>query len=282
MAVTNALSVDLEGFVESNQESFPIPARYLDPARESREIERNTEVTLDLFAERGVRATFFVVGRIARDLPAVVRRIAAAGHEIGCHNFEHRRVFGLAPAEFREGMRRALGDLGDLAGQPIRGFRAPDFSITGRSLWALDVLRELGLGYDSSIYPIRGHDVYGIVGIDPWPHRLPNGLVEFPLSSVALGRRRLPFGGGGYFRLYPLALTHLLVRLTNRAGRPFVFYIHPYEVGPEIPMIEGLPRMRRFRHYHNPRNGRARLADLLGGYRFAPLRDVLEENGLHT
>jgi polysaccharide deacetylase family protein (PEP-CTERM system associated) len=179
-------------------------------------------------------------------------------------------------------MRPAIADLQDVAGQPVRGFRAPDFSITRQSLWALDVLRELGLGYDSSIYPIRGHDVYGIGDVVPWPHRLPNGLVEFPLSSVALGRRRLPFGGGGYFRLYPLALTHLLARLTNRAGRPFMFYIHPYEVGPEIPLIEGLTRLRRFRHYHNTSNGRARLADLLGSYRFAPVRDVLEENGLAT
>jgi polysaccharide deacetylase family protein (PEP-CTERM system associated) len=277
--VTNALSVDLEGFVESNQESFPIPAGYHDPVRESREIERNTEVTLDLFERRRVRATFFVVGRIARDLPGVVRSIAAAGHEVGCHNYEHRRVFGLTPAAFREGMRRALADLQDVSGQPVRGFRAPDFSITRRSLWALDVLRELGFAYDSSIYPIRGHDVYGIGDLDPWIHRLPNGLVEFPLSSVALGRRRLPFGGGGYFRLYPLPLTHLLVRLTNRAGRPFMLYIHPYEVGPEIPRIAGLPRLRRFRHYYNTRNGAARLGDLLGSYRFAPVRDVLEENG---
>jgi polysaccharide deacetylase family protein (PEP-CTERM system associated) len=278
--VTNALSVDLEGFVESNQESFPIPARYLDRAGESREIERNTEVTLALFEQHRVRATFFVVGRIARDLPGVVRAIAAAGHEVGCHNYEHRRVFGLTREQFREGMRRALADLQDVAGQTVHGFRAPDFSITRESLWALDVLRELGLGYDSSIYPLRGHDVYGIGDVDPWPHRLPNGLVEFPLSSVAVGRRRLPFGGGGYFRLYPLALTHLLARLTNRVGRPFMFYIHPYEVGPEIPLIDGLPRLRRFRHYHNTRNGRARLGDLLQSYRFAPVRDVLEENGL--
>jgi polysaccharide deacetylase family protein (PEP-CTERM system associated) len=211
-----------------------------------------------------------------------VRSIAAAGHEVGCHNFEHRRIVGLTPEQFREGMRRAVGDLRDVAGQPIRGFRAPDFSITARSLWALDVLRELGFGYDSSIYPIRGHDVYGIGDVDPWIHRLPNGLVEFPLSSLAVGRRRIPFGGGGYFRLYPLALTDLLVRLTNRAGRPFMFYIHPYEVGPEIPRIEGLSRLRHFRHYHNTRNGRPRLDDLLRSHRFAPVHDVLEENGFRT
>lgn len=279
MAVTNALSVDLEGFVESNLESMPLLARYQDAAAESREIERNTDVLLELFDQYRVAATFFVVGRIARDLPGVVRRIAAAGHEVGCHNYAHRRVFGLTPAEFREGMRAAVRDLEDVAGQPIRGFRAPDFSITGASLWALDVLRELGFAYDSSIYPIRGHDVYGLPDAPRWIHRLPNGLVEFPLSTVELGGRRLPFGGGGYFRLYPLAVTRVFAQLVNRGRQPFMFYIHPYEVGPEIPRVAELPRLRRFRHYHNVGVGRVRLDHLLRRFRFAPVASVLEENG---
>jgi polysaccharide deacetylase family protein (PEP-CTERM system associated) len=275
----NALSVDLEGFVESNVESMPVLARYQDDVRESREIERNTDVLLELFAQRAVKATFFTVGRIARDLPGVVRRIAEQGHEIGCHNYVHKRVFGLTPEQFREGMRAAKRDLEEVAGQPVRGFRAPDFSITGASLWGLDVLRELGFAYDSSIYPIRGHDVYGVADAPRWIHRLPSGLVEFPLSTVELGGRRLPFGGGGYFRLYPLAVTRFFVDFVNRSRRPFMFYIHPYEVGPEIPRVAELSRLRRFRHYHNVETGRARLDDLLRRYRFGPVANVLQENG---
>jgi polysaccharide deacetylase family protein (PEP-CTERM system associated) len=276
--VLNALTVDVEGFVESNRESFAIPARYQDPARESREIRVNTDATLALFAELGVRGTFFVVGRIARDLPDVVRAIAAAGHEVGCHNFEHRRISGLTPAVLRAGLARALSDLGDLAGASVLGFRAPDFSITRHSLWALDILRELGLAYDSSIYPIAGHDVYGIPEWSPRIQRLPNGLVELPLSTFPLLGRRLPFGGGGYFRLYPLAMTRLLVDRVNRVEQPAMFYIHPYEVGPEIPRIVELPAVRRFRHYL--RCGRRdRIVRLLHGRRFGPVRDVLKECG---
>ena len=226
-----------------------------------------------------MRATFFIVGRIARDLPHVVEAIASAGHEIACHNQEHLRVYGQTPEAFRAGMEQAQRDLEAIAGQPVRGFRAPDFSITQQSLWALGVLRELGFVYDSSVVPTAIHDVYGMGEADPRIHRLPDGLVEFPLATFGMGRRRLPFGGGGYFRFYPLALTRALIERVNRAGHPFMFFIHPYEVGPEIPVIDELPAVRRFRHYYNCGNGRARLARLLERFEFAPAIDVLRQRG---
>ena len=164
-----------------------------------------------------MRATFFIVGRIARDLPHVVEAIAGAGHEIAGHSQEHLRVYGQTPEAFRAGMEQAQRDLEAIAGEPVRGFRAPDFSITQQSLWALGVLRELGFVDDSSVVPTAVHDVYGM-GADPRIDRLPDGLVEFPLATFGVGRRRLPFGGGDEFRFNPLALTRALIERVNRAG----------------------------------------------------------------
>lgn len=277
--VVNALTVDVEGFVESNRQSFDIPPQYVNEAEERREIARNMMVVLDLLSEVEVRATFFIVGTVADRLPEVVREIAARGHEVGSHNFVHTRVFDQSPDEFRDGLAASKATLEDLAGASVRGFRAPDFSITAESLWALDTLLELGFTYDSSIYPTGLHDVYGIDGASPNIHRLENGLVEYPLSTVEVAGRRFPFGGGGYFRLYPLKLTEWLIRRDNTAGRPCMFYIHPYEVGPAIPRIGELSAYRRFRHYYNCRNGRPRLRKLLQSLPFTAAVDVLAERG---
>jgi polysaccharide deacetylase family protein (PEP-CTERM system associated) len=273
----NAISIDVEGFVESNLQSFSIPPHYHDSTREDREIERNVEHVLALLQETGTRATFFFVGRIGRDLPGVVRAAADAGHEIGCHNYEHLRLFGADPTEFREKLHAAKACLEAVSGRQVYGFRAPEFSITQSTLWALDVLKELGFLYDSSVYPIGMHDVYGIKDARPFIHTLPNGLVEFPLATVELLGRRFPFGGGGYFRLYPLFLTRRLIARVNRRGHPVMFYIHPYEVGPEIPIIRELSAYRKFRHYYHCRNGDRRLKKILQDFRFGPGADVLRE-----
>ncbi len=264
--------------MESHRESFPIGKKYVDQNRENDEIEKNMEAVFQLLEECGVRATFFFLGRVARDLLHLVKQAAELGHEIGSHSFEHRRVFGLSRQEFKEKLRASKEFLESLAGRPVYGFRAPDFSITKDSLWALDVLRELGFAYDTSIYPIGLHDVYGIANAPRSIHQLPNGLVEFPLSTLEFLGRRLPFGGGGYFRLYPLWATQGALRAQNRKKQPAMFYIHPYEVGPVIPRIAELSRYRKFRHYYNCRTGYDRLKKLLGRHRFGPAIEVLKQN----
>jgi len=276
----NCLSMDVEGFVESNIESFGIPEQHLDRTQETYEIENNVHSFLDLLAELRIRGTFFIVGRIARDMPEMVLRVADLGHEIGCHNYEHRRIFGQQPKQFREGVISAKQRLEDVSGTKVYGFRAPDFSITRASVWALDILQEAGFLYDSSIYPIRMHDVYGIGDVNPGIHRLPNGLVEWPLATLSLLKTRFPFGGGGYLRLYPLTVTSHFIETRNRSGSPCMLYIHPYEVGPIIPEIKGLSAYRRFRHYYNCSGGGVRLKKLLRGFTFAPAVEILAQRGM--
>lgn len=279
-AVTNCLSIDVEGFVESNVQSFHIGKQYIDRARENYEIEKNTTLFLELLSEFNVKATFFFLGRIARDVPIVVREVARSGHEIACHGFEHVRVSGMREHEFRELLISAKKGLEDVAGCKVFGFRAPDFSITESSLWALNVVREVGFFYDSSIYPIGLHDVYGIKGTEPVIHRLWNGLIEMPLPSIEVLGRRFPFGGGGYFRLYPLFLTKYCIALRNRRGHSCMFYVHPYEIGSEIPMISELSYYRKFRHYYNCSNGRRRLSAILGAFKFDTAIEILRERNL--
>ena len=158
----------------------------------------------------------------------------------------------------------------------LYGFRAPDFSITEESLWALDVLQELGFVYDSSIYPFGLHDVYGIKDAEPSIHTLPNGLVEFPISTFSFLGKRIPFGGGGYFRLYPLWLTKLFTSIQNRRGTVCMSYIHPYEAGPVIPDVTELSPYRKFRHYFNCKNGVRRLRKLLGAFNFVPAIEIVK------
>lgn len=278
--VANCLSFDIEGFIESNCESFHIPPEYCEKAKENSEIERNTDVVLELLSGLGIKATFFFLGRIAREIPQIVTRVAQGGHEIACHSYEHRRIFRITRGEFRERLIAAKGRLEDVSGQPVYGFRAPDFSIGQSSLWALDVLKETGFVYDSSIYPIRLHDVYGLPVAQPFIHRLPNGLIEWPLATFRFLGIRFPFGGGGYFRLYPPFLTALCMSSMNRRGHPCILYIHPYEVGPAIPEIPGISYYRHFRHYYNCSTGKGRLRHICKRYRFLPAIQVVAALGL--
>jgi polysaccharide deacetylase family protein (PEP-CTERM system associated) len=278
--ILNCFSVDVEGFVESNLQSFAIDPGYVNRARGNYEIEKNMAYVLELLDGLGTKATFFFLGRLARDTPGVLKEAARLNHEIACHSYLHLRVFGITPQEFRQKLETAKKRLEDVSGNGVFGFRAPDFSITRASLWALDILRELGFAYDSSIYPIGMHDVYGIRDTDPFIHKHPNGLIEFPLSTLSVFGRRFPFGGGGYFRLYPLFLTKRCVAAVNRVGQPCMFYIHPYEAGPIIPKLPHISPYRRFRHYYNCHNGARRLKELLRTFRFASAIDVLSQRGL--
>ncbi len=278
--IVHCLSVDIEGFCEGMAESVPVPAEMLFSAEARAEIAHNVDEILAFLAEHAVKATFFILGRIAEDMPAVVRRIAAEGHEIGSHGFRHLRLYDLSPAAAQESISRSRKALQDATGTAVRGFRAPDFSIDGRTLDLLDVLLAAGYQYDSSLYPIGGHDVYGLPGALRWPHRLSNGLVEFPLSVFKVAGRRIPALGGGYFRLYPLGLTRHILRSIQRQGRPAMFYIHPYELGSRCPRLAGLSAAHRFRHYVNRTKTPARFRRLFAEFKFNRADEVLRAAGL--
>lgn len=271
----NCLSFDIEGFVESNRQSFTIAEPYISLSKEIYEIEQNTNFILELLNDVQCKATFFFLGSVVRNLPDLVKNVAKLDHEVALHGPEHIRIFDLSKREFSEKVVSAKKALEDVASKPVYGFRAPDFSITEASIWALDALQEAGFLYDSSIFPLGFHDVYGIKNAQPFIHRLPNGLVEFPLTTVECFGRRIPFGGGGYFRLYPLFLTEIFLRKINKLGKSCMLYMHPYEVGPMIPNIPTLSPYRRFRHYHNCKNGNTRLRKILSKYKFSSAIEIL-------
>jgi len=277
--VKNCLSVDVEGFIESNLQSFNIDNKYISKSNEIYEIGENVHSILTLLDELNIKATFFFLGRIGRDIPNIIKETAQCGHEIACHACEHIRIFGLTPEEFKENIISAKKILEDVSGEKVYGFRAPDFSITKLSLWALDILKDVGFIYDSSIYPSGLHDVYGISGAKPFIHRLPNGLIEFPMSVADCFGLRLPFLGGGYFRLYPLMFTKYFTSKVNKLGHPCMLYIHPYEVGPIIPRIPELSYYRKFRHYYHCKNGHKRLRKILKSFSFCTAVEILEEKG---
>lgn len=243
-------------------------------------VDRNVERILDILDEHKVQATFFVLGWIGETNPDVVRRIVRRGHEIACHGYRHRLVYDMNKVTFREDTRKAKRILEDLAGVPVFGYRAPSFSITKRSLWALDVLVEEGFKYDSSIYPVR-HDRYGYPGFSRFPVTLEteNGrMLEIPLASVRFIGINVPFAGGGYFRLFPMWFTDWGINMVNgREGGAVVVYLHPWELDPDQPHLP-CGRLTRFRHYRNLNKTEGRLRNLLRRHRFSSFRSVFESD----
>jgi polysaccharide deacetylase family protein (PEP-CTERM system associated) len=275
----HAFTVDVEGFAESHQQSVAVDPALLEPSAMDREIEENLSATLDILCEHGITATFFFLGRIAQTAPRLVRRVADAGHEIGCHSLYHRRITGQSEGDFRAQLTEAKERLEDASGKEVIGFRAPDFSITNENRWALDALADAGFRYDSSIVPTGLHDVYGMQNVPEEVFRWQNGLIEFPLPVVHLLGVSFPVGGGGYFRLYPLAVTTRFYRRQTLKGRATVFYIHPYEIGSVAPRLTGLSRTRRFRHYVRLSKGAKRLPQLFQAASFESMAGVLAAMG---
>lgn len=271
----NALTIDVEDYYHVT--NFERCVRRAEWDQYPSRVERNTRRLLDVLAASEVRATFFVLGWVAERRPALVRAIRAAGHEVGCHSHLHRLVYDQSPREFRADLKRARGVLRDILGEEVYAYRAPSFSITTRSLWALDVLAEEGIRIDSSIYPTH-HDRYGIPGTPLGPHALerPAGtLWEFPPPVWTVWGYPLPVGGGGYFRLYPYALTRHALRKINAAGRPFAVYLHPWELDPDQPRLRP-GRLAAFRHYVNLHRTEDRLVRLLHDFAFDTLSAALD------
>lgn len=280
-SIVNAMTVDVEDYFH-----VAALAQSIDRSRwhemEYR-AENSTRRLLDLFDESGIKATFFVLGWVAKRSPDLIREIHARGHEVASHGMSHKLVFNQTPEEFSGETYESKALLEDIIGTRVLGYRASTYSITRRSLWALDILKEAGFIYDSSIFPIR-HDVYGIPDAPQIPSRIPTpkgaSIVEFPMSTAPMLGTRLPVSGGGYFRLLPYWLTRSgLAKLNGQLGRPFIFYLHPWEVDPGQPRIPAR-LLSRIRHYTNLGRCEARLRRLIGEFRFAPVRDVLRSQSL--
>lgn len=277
--IINALTVDVEDYFHVNAFRGQVLREEWEtyPSR----VVRNTRAVLDLLDEHGVHATFFVLGWVAERDPGLVREIQGRGHEVACHGYAHELIYEIGPARFREDLRRARTLLEDICGEAMKGYRAPSFSVTSESLWALDIIIEEGFIYDSSIFPIV-HDTYGLRNAPPFLHRVdrPAGSIsEFPPSTVEIGflgrTHRMPFSGGGYLRLLPSWLVERAIAHTNDTRRePSAVYFHPWEIDPDQPRIRTCFRSR-FRHYHNLRKTRDKIGRLLSAFSFAPMSEVI-------
>lgn len=277
----NAMTVDVEDYFHVAAFSQTInPSRWGE--MQSR-VERNTQVILDLFEKSGIKATFFVLGWVAERYPGIVQHIHQNGHEVACHGYSHQLIYKQDPRIYRDETKKARDILEDITNSAVAGYRAASYSITRQSLWALDVLTELGFKYDSSIVPVH-HDLYGIPDMPRNPHTLkaPNGkeIIEFPPSTLSLPRFNLPVAGGGYFRLYPFWFTRMALKWVNRRDdMPFIFYLHPWEIDPDQPRMEG-SWFSRFRHYNNLSKCHKRMENLLDSFEFTTVGNVLRELNL--
>ena len=273
----NALTIDLEDYVHVTAFSDHLgPEEWA--TRESR-LERNTDKLLELFNSKACRATFFVLGWVAKKYPQVVRAVADSGHEIACHSMWHRLVYTLTPEEFREDTREAKAVLEDTTGQRVRGYRAPSFSITKDSWWAFDTLAELGFEYDSSIFPVKNPN-YGLSQAPRFPFTIQTragDLVEFPLPTLQMGRSRVPLGGGAYLRILPYAYTRWGIDFINeQEGRPVCVYLHPWELDRDQPRLKAA-LTSRLRHYIGLRGTETKLRNLVRDFSFSPLHVLVDE-----
>jgi polysaccharide deacetylase family protein (PEP-CTERM system associated) len=267
------MTVDVEEYFQVA--AFERQVRRNDWERYPSRVASNTARVLDLFSEHRVHATFFVLGWVAERCPDLIHRMVRDGHELASHGYDHTRATELDRAAFREDVVRTKGILEDAAGVEVRGYRAPSYSIGSRNLWALDVLHEAGHAYSSSIYPIR-HDLYGMPEAPRFAFRpRADSILELPVTTVELGGRNFPAGGGGYFRLLPYGAYCWALRRVNRSDRqPGIFYFHPWEVDPEQPRMAGASLRSRFRHYVNLDTMEARLRRLVSEFEWGRMDEV--------
>ena len=266
----NYLTIDVEDYFQVAAFADIISPKDWD-AMEQR-VQINIAPLLRLLKKYEVLATFFVVGWIAEHNPDIVRAILDDGHDIGCHSYWHRNIYELTPEAFRKDTLKAKTILENICNRKITAYRAPSYSITKKSLWALDILKEMGFTTDSSIFPIR-HDIYGIPDAPRFRYKLPQqGMEEFPISTAIFFGQKIPVAGGGYFRLLPYWFTKLaLKKINNREKQPFVFYLHPWEIDNAQPRFKQARLLSKFRHYNNLNKTMDRLERLLNDFDFIPL-----------
>ena len=269
--ITNYLTIDVEDYFQVAAFEKQIkPDEW--PQFESR-VNKNTSGILDTLDLFHVKATFFIVGWIAEKHPELVREISNRGHEVGCHSYKHQRITTLSKDSFREDTKRSKDILENIIGRKVIGYRAPSYTITKKTIWALDILAELGFEYDSSIFPIY-HDTYGIPDAPRFSYKHDGlELIEYPISTALILGRKVPVAGGGYFRLFPYWFTQKALKSINhKEKQPFVFYIHPWEIDPDQPRIKNIPLKSRFRHYNNLSKTSDRFHKLLSDFKFGPFQ----------
>jgi len=268
--ISNYLTIDVEDYYHVSAFERIIGHKNWN-SYDSR-IEVNTKIILDLLDSYDIKATFFVLGWIAGKFPHLVKDIHGRGHEIGCHSYYHRLIYNLSPEEFRKDTKKAKDILEQITGREVSGYRAPSYSITKATLWALEILEELGFEYDSSIFPIY-HDRYGIPDSPRFRHRLANSrLIEYPITTSVFLGIKFSVSGGGYFRLFPYSFTKMVLKSVNqKENQPFVFYLHPWEIDPAQPRIKGLGFLSKFRHYNNIDKASGRFERLLKDFKFTAI-----------
>ena len=266
--ISNYLTIDVEDYFQVSAFEDIIDPKDWDTMEQR--VVHNTEKVLDLLTQHNTKATFFIVGWIADRFPQLVQTIHSQGHPIGCHSYWHRKVYDMTPEEFRADTGKVKSILENIIGAPILGYRAPSYSITNKSLWALDILKDLGFTYDSSIFPIH-HDTYGIPEAPRFAYRHANGLREYPISTALFLGMKIPVSGGGYFRLFPYWFSRYALQTINRKeGKPFIFYLHPWEIDPQQPRMQQAKPLSRFRHYNNLSKTVVRLGRLFSDFSFTP------------
>jgi len=278
--IVNVMTVDVEDYYHVSAFSDVISKS--DWGKYESRVANNTKILLELFSDFKIKSTFFVLGWVAERNPDLIRDIAGEGHEIASHGYSHQLIYNQTREKFKEETLRSKHILEDIIQKPVNGYRAASYSITQKSKWALDILAEIGFEYDSSIFPIR-HDRYGIPEATTKPHLITtqagNCIIEYPLSTLKIFGYSLPVAGGGYFRLYPYALTKLALERINKQNEPFIFYLHPWEIDPEQPKINA-SYLSKFRHYNNLHKCRTRLSKLLSEFKFDTVSNVLKNYDL--
>ena len=272
----NAVTVDLEDYFHAWALRKRIPFETWDH-RASR-VEANTRKVLQLLDEFRLEGTFFVLGWVAERHPSLVREIVEAGHELGCHSYAHRLIYEMTPEEFRADTQRAKAAIENATGIAVGAYRAPTFSITGRSLWAFEILAELGFGVDSSIFPIR-NGLYGIPGAPREPFRIGiagRSILEYPLPAVRIGPSNFPVTGGFYLRFLPLRLQMRWLNSMARRAQPAVLYFHPWELDPAQPRVSS-PYGSKFYHYVGLKRTEHRLRRLFQTFQFGKLSECSAE-----
>lgn len=268
----NAMTVDVEDYFQVA--AFDGIIKTSDWDSHSLRVSKNTRKILKLFKEHNVKATFFILGWVAEREPLLIKDIAADGHEIANHGYMHQKAFNQTYEEFLEDITKSKKILEDISGQKVIGYRAPSFSIDKRNEWAFDAIRESGHLYSSSTYPVA-HDHYGTPEWSTEPFVLDNNLMEIPQATIDLLGRRLPVGGGGYFRLFPLMLSEFFMRkFKEQHDQPYVFYFHPWEIDPEQPKVEGAALKSKFRHYVNLSRMEKKIAHLCKNHEWTSIHEA--------
>jgi len=273
--MVNALSIDVEDYFQVSAAEDIV--RYEEWDRYESRVVENTRNVLGMLEGFNTKATFFILGWTAERFPELVKEIYSQGHKIASHGYRHQLVYEQEPELFREDIRKARRILEEITGGKVIGYRAPSFSITDKSLWALEILKEEGFLYDSSIFPIR-HDRYGIADAKRFIHKIDLGergeVVEFPISTLRIFGANFPFAGGGYLRLLPAGVVKWGIKRLNKEGHPAIVYIHPWEIDPDQPRLK-LRGLSGFRHYVNLSRNAAKLKNLFSDLKFSSIEEVV-------